>query len=225
MRSACTLVLTLSAYALAALAAATPTDLAVDAKDYSAPHSYRRDYAFDEGSGWEDIGISDEQYKYSNETHVQPVTPRSRKAKASVLKGAVVHALNHSWNSLKGIGASTKVVITWYTGHDLLNPSCWARSGWAPTDESFACALTLSGWKTKPKCFSFLELCNGSDKCIFVRVVDTCAGCKAGSKHVDLTKAAFSALADLDTGILNVKMRAATEPNEWHEELWGPRDA
>lgn len=98
-------------------------------------------------------------------------------------------------------------------------------------DKSFACALTLAGWTTKPKCFSFLErtpvsglaqplltsvaVCNGHKKCIFVRVVDTCAGCKEGSKHVDLTKAAFSELADLDTGILTVKMRPATEPKVW----------
>jgi len=57
-------------------------------------------------------------------------------------------------------------------------------------------------------------VCNGKI-CIFIRVVDTCAGCEKGSHHVDLTKAAFSTLADLDEGVLTVQMRAATEPDDW----------
>lgn len=58
-------------------------------------------------------------------------------------------------------------------------------------------------------------VCNGPDKCVFVRVVDSCAGCAVGSSHVDLTKAAFGCLADLDAGILQVQMRPATEPSHW----------
>jgi hypothetical protein len=94
-----------------------------------------------------------------------------------------------------------------------------------------ACALTLDGWKTKPKCFKFLErmwpplptfhqlmswvVCNSPKKCVFVRVVDSCAGCAKDSKHVDLTQAAFKELADLDTGLLTVQMRQATDPDGW----------
>ncbi|EJD53683.1 hypothetical protein AURDEDRAFT_133384 [Auricularia subglabra TFB-10046 SS5] len=208
-----------------ALAAASPQAPSV-ARGYNAPHSYGRSFTFDRHDGWEKMDVTNEQYKYGNATNVESVVPRSRKAKAKAgAKGFGFHALDSAWNNLKGIGKSTSVLITWYTGHDLINPSCWSNSGWAPTDESFACALTLTGWTTKPKCFSFLEICNGSTKCIFVRVVDTCAGCKAGSKHVDLTKAAFAALADLDVGILNVQMRPATQPKTWREDLWGPREA
>lgn len=93
------------------------------------------------------------------------------------------------------------------------------------------CALTLEGWVTKPKCFQFLErklsqyadsagfnllsVCNGK-KCVFVRVVDTCAGCAAGSQHVDLTKSAFEALADLSEGTMDsITMRLATDPTDW----------
>lgn len=112
-------------------------------------------------------------------------------------------------------------------------------------DNSFACALTLEGWTTRPKCFKFLEgtfsftfkvffssltwltfvvvVCNTPKKCVFVRVVDTCAGCAVGSKHVDLTKAAFSALADINEGVLTVQMRPATDPKDWYEDLWGPQ--
>jgi len=58
-------------------------------------------------------------------------------------------------------------------------------------------------------------VCNDKKKCVFVRIVDTCAGCAEGSPHVDLTKAAFSNLADLDEGVLTVQMRDATEPDNW----------
>lgn len=63
-----------------------------------------------------------------------------------------------------------------YTGHDLLNPSCWTETNWAPTvlytsaspdsvahsqvhvkDKSYVAALTLDGWSEKPKCFKFIE--------------------------------------------------------------------
>lgn len=36
-------------------------------------------------------------------------------------------------NTIKGIGKPEPVTITWYTGHDLENPSCWANPVWAPT--------------------------------------------------------------------------------------------
>lgn len=51
-------------------------------------------------------------------------------------------------------------------------------------------------------------------KCVFVRVVDTCAGCARGSKHVDMTKGAFSQLASLDEGMLMVHARRATDPQD-----------
>ncbi|KZT12799.1 uncharacterized protein LAESUDRAFT_753837 [Laetiporus sulphureus 93-53] len=136
----------------------------------------------------------------------------------------ILGSVKSAIDSIKAIGSAQPVTITWYTGKDLLNPSCWSNTQWAPTDDSFACALTEEGWVDRPKCFKFLELCNTSKKCVFVRVVDTCAGCAAGSKHVDLTKAAFSSLADLNEGVLTVQMRQATEPSEgWLEELWGPK--
>ena len=50
-----------------------------------------------------------------------------------------------------------------------------------------------------------------------MRVVDSCAGCAKASKHVDLTQAAFKELADLDTGLLIVQMRQATDPADgWY---------
>jgi len=85
-----------------------------------------------------------------------------------------------------------------------------------------------------------LSVCNGPEKCVFVRVVDSCQGCEPGSRHVDLTVAAFEALGDLDTGVMQVNMRLASHPTQWYvsgvlicdsggsssrfrfERLWGP---
>ncbi|KAF8760251.1 Secreted protein [Rhizoctonia solani] len=187
-------------------------------------HSYSSSYEFHSADGWQSVPVSNLSYKYGNDTNVRSRSDQKRRQRsetkrgvkvdvsADIFGGSVGHAVGEAWNELRGIGKAQGVTITWYTGEDLQNPSCWPESDWAPTDASFACALTLEGWNNKPGCFKFLELCNGPDKCIFVRVVDTCAGCKKGSRHVDLTKAAFAALADLDIGILTVQMRMATSP-------------
>ncbi|KAF8592774.1 hypothetical protein K439DRAFT_1643769 [Ramaria rubella] len=202
---------------------------------YAHAHSYSSVYTFHKRDGWETVPVSDLSYKYVKPQVVHNITPaydsrgkverRSRAAKnqkdgSSAIGRTVQHVVDAT---LKGIGKIEQVTITWYTGKDLKNPSCWNKAIWAPSDESFACALTLEGWINRPKCFQFLELCNGPDKCVFVRVVDTCAGCAKGSKHVDLTKAAFEALASLDQGTLQVNMRLATNPKEWQENLWGPQ--
>src|SRR5260221_9392267 len=58
-------------------------------------------------------------------------------------------------------------------------------------------------------------VCHTPQKCVFVRVVDTCAGCAPGTRHIDLTKAAFGQLGKLDDGRLPVRYRQATEPDTW----------
>ncbi|KAI0375738.1 hypothetical protein BV20DRAFT_1110140 [Pilatotrama ljubarskyi] len=162
--------------------------------------------------------------KTSKKTTSKTPSKSTSKKLTSTAGGVLSGGLSKVVNSIKGIGKPEPVTITWYTGHDLLNPSCWDNTEWHPTDASFAAALTMEGWITKPKCFKFLELCHSTKKCVFVRVVDSCAGCAKGSKHVDLTKAAFSSLADLDQGLLTVQMREATDPQDgWLENLWGPK--
>ncbi|KAI0650647.1 hypothetical protein C8Q79DRAFT_998444 [Trametes meyenii] len=162
--------------------------------------------------------------KTSKKTPAKAVKAASKKLATSATGSVFSGGLNKVIQSIKGIGEPEPVTITWYTGHDLLNPSCWSNTDWHPTDQSFAAALTLEGWTTKPQCFKFLELCHTPQKCVFVRVVDSCAGCAKGSKHVDLTQAAFKNLANLEEGILMVKMRLATDPSDgWLENLWGPK--
>ncbi|KAK7470756.1 hypothetical protein VKT23_002175 [Stygiomarasmius scandens] len=208
---------------------------------YTRPHTLGNSYKFNTRDGWTTVNATDFEYKYRRDN---PIETRREKSKSksktasyhltSKLKAIKASALDHLTSTtgvkkltellgLKGIGPQEDVKVTWYTGHDLQNPSCWPSVGWAPTDSSFICALTMDGWTNKPQCFKFLEVCNGPEKCIFVRVVDTCAGCAPGSKHVDLTKSAFGQLADLGMGTLTVQMRIANDPSVWFEELWGPK--
>lgn len=60
-----------------------------------------------------------------------------------------------------------------------------------------------------------LSVCKDPKTCVFVRVVDSCQGCQPGSRHVDLTKAAFRELGDLDLGVMQVNMRRASRPTDW----------
>ncbi|KAN0127467.1 hypothetical protein V8E53_014679 [Lactarius tabidus] len=187
---------------------------------YSRAHSLESGYNFDPRDGWQPVNISNLSYKYG------PSPPKVHKPAKSIskFKSILDPIVTKVLKGLKGIGQPEKVTITWYTGHDLLNPSCWKDSVWAPTDSSFACALTREGWTSRPQCFQFLELCESTkNKCVFVRVVDTCAGCAKGSKHVDLTKGAFRELGDLDVGTMIVQMRMSKEPDIWSEKLWGPK--
>lgn len=151
---------------------------------YTRAHSLGDNYDFS-SSAWHSVNASDLGYKYDGSAvnHISKRIPKSKSLidadtdgvlSLSGLGGAVSHLVNDVWNALKGIGKPTDVKITWYTGHDLLNPSCWPNTKWAPTvsdltfvmicssqlnlqDESFACALTLEGWTNRPDCLKFLE--------------------------------------------------------------------
>ncbi|KAH7887838.1 hypothetical protein F5I97DRAFT_902873 [Phlebopus sp. FC_14] len=200
--------------------AATVNRAAVTSQDLYAPD---RTYRFNPRDGWETVSVANQRYR-STQASSNP-TPDPTKNSTSVLKRPSIKSvgsLAHFFDGLAGSGKSEPVTATWYTGHDLLNPSCWSQVDWAPTDRSFVAAVTEDGWKTKPKCFDFLQLCNQDDKCTFVRVVDTCAGCAKGSKHVDLTQAAFERLGSLELGVMTVQMRGANRPEIWNDDLWGP---
>ncbi|KAF8138587.1 expansin family protein [Boletus edulis] len=176
-------------------------------------HSLPESYQFDPRDGWESVIVTNLRYKYRRSALKRP-TPRTttRHSSTKSVFRSVGESLAELTKGIIAIGKPEDVTITWYTGHDLLNPSCWSEPTWSPTDKSFVAALTLEGWLGRPKCFKFIEL---PTKCIFVRVVDTCAGCEKGSKHVDLTQAAFEELAPLSKGVLTVHMRGASDPTDW----------
>jgi hypothetical protein len=123
-----------------------------------------------------------------------------------------------------------RAIITWYTGHDLLNPSCVSHSGWHPTDNSLASALTINWPGSKPKCGDFIKVrAKNSNKSIIVRVVDSCGGCASGSAHVDLTLRAFKALYNVNVGLvtgLQASIVSSPVKGKWtskYTALYGPR--
>ncbi|EFP75439.2 hypothetical protein PGT21_004596 [Puccinia graminis f. sp. tritici] len=126
-------------------------------------------------------------------------------------------------------GAIIQTKITWYTGHDLLNPYCAQKSGWTPTDSSLIIAVTQE-WKQRPKCGDFFEItvvdkhAGQVGKSVIARVVDLCGGCAPERAHADLSKAAFTKLFTLDVGVVSgLAMRKVAPPKKWNVALYGPR--
>jgi hypothetical protein len=111
---------------------------------YARAHSLGISYEFRERDGWEPINISTSLSRRSLSVASpsnsslslpeagSPSLPLKRTKKPS-LADTLVHTINSAWNGLRGSGHSEKVKITWYTGQDLENPSCWAEPTWAPT--------------------------------------------------------------------------------------------
>jgi len=127
-----------------------------------------------------------------------------------------------------------RVKITWYTGHDLLNPACIPESAnWAPTDESHVAAVTID-WPGKPQCGNFVKIQHATNKKkhVIVRVVDSCGGCPPGEPHIDLTKAAFEKLYDEDVGMVEgLKAKVIACPrrveDNWSDQViarYGPKE-
>ncbi|KAK0490983.1 hypothetical protein IW261DRAFT_54336 [Armillaria novae-zelandiae] len=189
--------------------------------DYTTAHSLGDSYDFHRRDGWMSYNVSSiTPGSGSGKESNSGIAKRSEKARKKLEGSKKLKGLSVIGGAIEKI---ISVIITWYTGKDLLNPSCWAQPVWTPTDYSFVGAITEIGWKDSPQCLDFLELCHGSTRCVYIRVVDTCAGCAPGSRHVDLTKAAFTELADIDEGILSVDLRLASPPKKWNKDLWGPK--
>lgn len=111
---------------------------------YARAHSLGISYKFHERDGWEAVNISTLLSPRSlSGTHTLnsslplpeagPPSLASKRTENPSLADTLVHTVNSVWNGLRAFGHSEKVKITWYTGQDLENPSCWAEPTWAPT--------------------------------------------------------------------------------------------
>lgn len=111
---------------------------------YARAHSLGNNYTFDENLGWESVLVSNPRFRRSlsgsDSANASLLFPEaglpslaSKRSKKPSLADTLVHTINSAWNGLRGSGHSEKVKITWYTGQDLENPSCWAEPTWAPT--------------------------------------------------------------------------------------------
>ncbi len=70
--------------------------------------------------------------KTSKKTAVKSAKSTTKKLTGSTT-GVLTGGLKKVIDTLKGIGKPEPVTITWYTGHDLLNPSCWDNTPWHPS--------------------------------------------------------------------------------------------
>jgi hypothetical protein len=126
-------------------------------------HSLGTHYQFDPRDGWESVIVTNLRYKYrspepnyksplaSTNKSTNPLErPPNAAEKQSAAKG-VFESIGNYLAGIVGIGTPEPVTITWfdgffvtmdakqtvggcrYTGHDLLNPSCWNQPDWAPT--------------------------------------------------------------------------------------------
>ncbi|GAA5983524.1 hypothetical protein JCM5350_000261 [Sporobolomyces pararoseus] len=124
-----------------------------------------------------------------------------KKSSTGNLQSSSSNGIQRSLVKLASSIPKISAYITWYTGVDLQKPYCADKSGWTPKDSSLIAAVTLDWGKNRPACGSFLQLKSPkNNKSVIVRTVDMCGGCAPGIAHVDLSKAAFTALFSLDVG-------------------------
>ena len=108
---------------------------------HARAHSLGSNYTFDEKHGWESLTASMARprrwHSGSNDSNASlshaELSLAEKRTKKPSLTEVLVHTINSAWNGLRGSGRTEKVKITWYTGQDLENPSCWAEPTWAPT--------------------------------------------------------------------------------------------
>ncbi|GAA5833000.1 hypothetical protein JCM3766R1_000393 [Sporobolomyces carnicolor] len=153
-----------------------------------------------------------------------------KKSKSGNLQSSSTNGIQRSLIKLAASIPKISAYITWYTGVDLQKPYCADKSGWTPKDSSLIAAVTLDWGKGRPACGSFLQLKSPTNnKSVIVRTVDMCGGCAPGIAHVDLSKAAFTALFSLDVGkVSDIEVSTLAGPpfKAWTSQLkalYGPQ--
>jgi hypothetical protein len=86
-------------------------------------------------------------------------------------------------------------------------PNCSYPS--PPADGLFV-ALSPDEYDSAAACGGYLEV-HGPDGSVRVEVIDQCPGC--GDGHIDLSEAAFSAIAPLNAGLINVTYQPLVNPS------------
>jgi hypothetical protein len=86
-------------------------------------------------------------------------------------------------------------------------PNCSYPS--PPADGLFV-ALSPGEYDNAAACGGYLEV-HGPDGSVRVEVIDQCPGCAAG--HIDLSEAAFAAIAPLNAGLVNVTYQPLASPS------------
>ena len=110
---------------------------------------------------------------------------------------------------LPAAGAAQAGEVSGIATHYVLQalPNCSYPS--PPADGLFV-ALSPGEYDNAAGCGGYLEV-HGPDGSVRVEVIDQCPGCGAG--HIDLSEAAFSAIAPLNAGLVNVTYQPLVNPS------------
>lgn len=110
---------------------------------------------------------------------------------------------------LPAAGAAQAGEVSGIATHYVLQalPNCSYPS--PPADGLFV-ALSPGEYDNAAACGGYLEV-HGPDGSVRVEVIDQCPGCGAG--HIDLSEAAFSAIAPLNAGLVNVTYQPLVNPS------------
>lgn len=110
---------------------------------------------------------------------------------------------------LPAAGAAQAGEVSGIATHYVLQalPNCSDPS--PPADGLFV-ALSPGEYDNAAACGGYLEV-HGPDGSVRVEVIDQCPGCGAG--HIDLSEAAFSAIAPLNAGLVNVTYQPLVNPS------------
>lgn len=76
---------------------------------------------------------SSSKFKSKAKSKSKSKTSKAKTDAATSKVSKVTSSIQNVVNTIKGVGKPEPVTITWYTGHDLENPSCWSNPVWAPT--------------------------------------------------------------------------------------------
>ncbi|CAG8809080.1 1759_t:CDS:2, partial [Gigaspora margarita] len=108
---------------------------------------------------------------------------------------------------------STNVHTTYYEADQLKNAACYGRDGIKPYNAKPSDSIAAIPMTNFNMCFQCAEVKNvATGKSIIVKFIDECAGCDPGC--IDLTKSAFSQLADPNCGVINIAWRTTTCPSD-----------
>ncbi|KAL0949717.1 hypothetical protein HGRIS_009756 [Hohenbuehelia grisea] len=128
-----------------ASAAHSNTARAISLRSFSRAHSLGESYQFEARDGWLAVNTTDLTYKYKRavdeldlglakrEENKKKGKSKSKKNSWNKAISSATGSLSTVFEGLKGIGKIQTAIITWYTGVDLLHPSCWPNIDWAPT--------------------------------------------------------------------------------------------
>jgi len=101
---------------------------------------------------------------------------------------------------------------TWFEAVDLENSACYGRNGLRRYDAKSSDFIGAMAMRGQSMCYKCIEITNERNgKSVTVKIIDKCAGCEP-NKDIDLTKEAFTQLADLDEGRIPISWKACACP-------------